>query len=132
RLCVEVTETAFVADLEVAARHLGRLRALGVRVSIDDFGTGYTSISRVRTLPVDELKIDSSFVRHLYDPDERLLVQMISDVATLLGLTTVAEGIESSSHVEALRAIGCDALQGYYFSRPIDADAIVAWIDDHH
>jgi EAL domain-containing protein (putative c-di-GMP-specific phosphodiesterase class I) len=127
RLTVEVTETALVTDLRLAATQLERLRALGVRISIDDFGTGYTSIAHLRAMPVDELKIDSSFIHRLPDPGDRVLIQMIKDVAELLGLSTVAEGVENRTQIEILTAIGCDALQGYYFSEPVDAGAIARW-----
>ena len=130
RLTVEVTETALVTDLGLAATRLEQLRALGVRVAIDDFGTGYTSIAHLRTLPVDELKIDGSFVRHLTERGDRVLVQLIRDVADLLGLFTVAEGVETATQIEALAAIGCDALQGYFYSEPLGAAAIATWVAD--
>jgi diguanylate cyclase (GGDEF)-like protein len=130
RLTVEVTETALVTDLRLAATQLERVRALGVRVSIDDFGTGYTSIAHLRAMPVDELKIDSSFIRRLPDPGDRVLIQMIKDLAELLGLTTVAEGVENRTQIDILTSIGCDALQGYYFSEPIDAGAVARWAAD--
>lgn len=130
RLSVEVTETALVTDLALAAAQLQRIRALGVRVAIDDFGTGYTSIAQLRALPVDDLKIDSSFIRRLGETGDRLLVQMISDLADLLGFYTIAEGVETTAHVDALTAMGCDAMQGYYFSRPVDAKRLAVWIAD--
>lgn len=127
RLVVEVTETALVTDLGLARQHLQRLRAAGVRVAIDDFGTGYTSIAHLREMPMDELKIDGSFVQRLPDPGERILVQMINDVARLLGVQTVAEGVETVAQAEILRSIGCDALQGYLYSEPLDAGAMARW-----
>jgi diguanylate cyclase (GGDEF)-like protein len=128
RLTIEVTETALVTDLRLAGAQLARLRASGVHVAIDDFGTGYTSIAHLRAMPVDQLKIDSSFIQGLPDPGDRVLIQMIQDVAHLLGLSTVAEGVENREQTEILTAIGCDALQGYYFSEPIDAGAIARWV----
>ena len=130
RLALEVTETALVTDLALAATQLEGIRALGVRVAIDDFGTGFTSIAQLRALPVDDLKIDSSFVRRLLETDDRVLVQMISDLAGLLGLFTIAEGVETTAHVDALTAMGCDALQGYYFAHPADADGVARWIEE--
>lgn len=125
RLQLEVTETALVSDLELAAEHLGELRSLGVRVAIDDFGTGYTSIAHLRTLPVDELKIDSSFVQQIDDEDNRVLVEMIVQLAHHLGVPTVAEGVETAEQVAALREMGCDSLQGYFFSPPVEARSVV-------
>jgi diguanylate cyclase (GGDEF)-like protein len=132
RLTVEVTETALVTDLRLAATQLERIRALGVRVSIDDFGTGYTSIAHLRAMPIDELKIDSSFIRRLPEPGDRVLIQMIKDLADLLGLATVAEGVENRMQIDILSTIGCGSLQGYYFSEPIDAGAIARWAAAHH
>jgi predicted signal transduction protein with EAL and GGDEF domain len=128
RVTLEVTETALVTDLGLVASQLERLRALGVRIAIDDFGTGYTSIAQLRALPVDDLKIDGSFVSRLPETGDWLLVKMISDVAGLLGLVTIAEGVETEAHIDALQRIGCDALQGYYFARPIEAEAIAEWV----
>jgi len=127
RLQLEVTETALVSDLELAAAQLTELRALGVRVVIDDFGTGYTSVAHLRTLPVDELKIDASFVQGLQDAENRALIEMIAQLARQLDLPTVAEGVETAEQVEILREIGCDSLQGYFFSPPIEAGDILRW-----
>ena len=127
RLQIEVTETALVSDLDLAASQLGVLRSLGVRVVIDDFGTGYTSVAHLRTLPVDELKIDSSFVSGLqHEEEDRALIEMINQLAHQMNVPTVAEGVESAEQVELLRGIGCDLLQGYYFSHPLGADEVPA------
>jgi EAL domain-containing protein (putative c-di-GMP-specific phosphodiesterase class I) len=127
RLTLEVTETALVTDLAQAAEQLGKIRAAGIRVAIDDFGTGYTSIAQLRALPIDELKIDRSFVSRLGERSERVLVQMIQDVASHLDLITVAEGVEDAAQADALVAMGCDALQGFHFAEPLAADEVVGW-----
>ncbi|QYG94958.1 EAL domain-containing protein [Iamia sp. SCSIO 61187] len=127
RLIVEVTETALITDLDLAAAQIDRVRASGVRVAIDDFGTGYTSIAQLRALPVDELKIDGSFIRGLPETTDRVLLQIVEDLADHLELFTVAEGVETAGQVEELAAIGCGALQGYFFSRPLDPDALARW-----
>jgi diguanylate cyclase (GGDEF)-like protein len=127
-LTVEVTETAIVTDLELAAAQLSQLRSMGIRVAIDDFGTGYTSVAHLRALPVDEIKIDSSFVQGLPDRESRVLVQMINELAHRLDVPTVAEGVETEVQVEAVREIGCDAVQGYLFARPMGADELPSWI----
>ncbi len=133
RLHVEVTETAIVSDLELAASQLAELRALGVRVAIDDFGTGYTSIAHLRALPVDELKIDASFVAGVvHDDDNRALVEMINQLAHQMHVPTVAEGVESAEQVELLGEIGCDRMQGYFFSPPMDADRLLGWLRDRN
>jgi diguanylate cyclase (GGDEF)-like protein len=118
RLTIEVTETALLEDLAVAARQLGVLRAAGVKVAIDDFGTGYTSLAHLRALPVDILKIDRSFVSNLARDDERTLVRMIVEIGHLFGHEVVAEGVETSQEARELLGLGVDTLQGFHYSRP--------------
>jgi diguanylate cyclase (GGDEF)-like protein len=126
-LTVEITETALVTDLELAASQLEQLRRLGVRVAIDDFGTGYTSVAHLRALPVDEIKIDSSFVQGLPERESHVLVQMINELAHRLDVPTVAEGVETAEQAAELRAIGCDALQGFHFARPMEPQGLSSW-----
>lgn len=130
RLKVEVTETAALTDLELASSQLATLRALGVKVVIDDFGTGYTSVAHLRSLTIDELKIDGSFVRALARPADRVLVEMINQVAHLFGVPTVAEGVETQAQLEVLREIGCDLVQGYLVARPMEPVALAGWAED--
>lgn len=128
---VEVTETALVSDLEMAASQLAALRDLGVRVAIDDFGTGYTSVAHLRALPVDVLKIDRGFIQDLPEQGNRVLIEMITQLAHNLDLAVVAEGVERVEQVEALREIGCDRLQGYFFSPPLSPDGLTDWVGRH-
>lgn len=128
RLTIEVTETALVTDLDLAASQLEQLRQLGVRVAIDDFGTGYTSVAHLRALPVDEIKIDLSFVQGLPDRENYVLIQMINELAHRLDVPTVAEGVETQDQVDALREIGCDYLQGYLFARPMPPAELLEWV----
>jgi predicted signal transduction protein with EAL and GGDEF domain len=120
RLCLEVTESAVVADLEVADRTLRGLRELGVRLAVDDFGVGYASLSQLKALPpVDILKIDRSFVSGVLNGGEdRAIVEAVVGLAHSLGLQTVAEGIETEEQGEALRALHCVFGQGYHYARP--------------
>ncbi len=131
RLWLEVTETALVSDLDLAAAQLRELSAIGLRVVIDDFGTGYTSVAHLRALPVDELKIDASFVRQLPEQENRILIELITQVAHQLHVPTVAEGVETEDQAAMLRAIGCDSLQGYHFARPLPPDELARWIARH-
>jgi diguanylate cyclase (GGDEF)-like protein len=117
RLVVEVTESALLEDLDAAVATLTALRTAGVRVAIDDFGTGYTSLAHLRTLPIDTVKIDRSYVRDL-DPDDHSLVELIVGAAHTLGLRVTAEGVETPVQAEVLRALGVDELQGFLFGRP--------------
>jgi EAL domain-containing protein (putative c-di-GMP-specific phosphodiesterase class I) len=125
-LTLEITEGAIaVADADVDAT-LRALRRLGVRISIDDFGTGYSSLARLGHLPVDELKIDRSFVAELGDGHEAPLVDAILAMSLRLGLTVVAEGIETTSQASALQAGTCNRGQGFLFARPLPSDQVEA------
>jgi EAL domain-containing protein (putative c-di-GMP-specific phosphodiesterase class I) len=131
-LCLEVTESSLMTDPELAMAILARLRALGVRTSIDDFGAGYSSMTYLKYLPVDELKIDRSFVGDMCtDPRNSMLVQAAIDLGHTFGLEVVAEGIEDVQTYAALQRLGCDVAQGYYFARPLPADAFADWFDRH-
>jgi diguanylate cyclase len=121
-ICLEITETAVLADMEATVGVLEHLRALGVTLAIDDFGTGWSSLRALQRFPVDEVKIDRSFVDGVArDPQEAAIVAAVISLSHALGLRTVAEGIESVSQVDRLRALGCDLAQGYFFWRPAPA-----------
>jgi diguanylate cyclase (GGDEF)-like protein len=129
---LELTESMSIDDPARSAELLGRLRALGVTLSIDDFGTGYSSLSYLKRLPVDKLKIDISFVHDMCQSSESLaMVEAIIAMAKSLRLGVIAEGVEHHDQLESLRASGCDQIQGYYFSRPLDADACAAYLQRH-
>lgn len=126
-LVIEVTETTLLVDPERAHATLQRLRELGVRISIDDYGTGYSSLARLRELPVDELKLDRSFVADLRrDPRAAAIVESTIRLAHSLGLTIVAEGVEDVQTRQLLEDLGCDVGQGYHFGRPVPAPPIPA------
>ncbi len=130
RLEVEVTETNAMTDPVRASEILRRLAALGVSVSVDDYGTGYSSLSYLRSLPVDTLKIDRSFVTPmLLDEGNAVIVRSTIELAHNLGLRVVAEGVEDEATREALAMLGCHLAQGYYLSRPLPADELVALLD---
>ncbi|HEY5179196.1 MAG TPA: EAL domain-containing protein, partial [Dermatophilaceae bacterium] len=125
---LEVTESAIMVDPVRARQMLEQLSALGVRISIDDFGAGYTSLSQLTTLPVSELKIDRSFVMTMTDdPGNAMIVQSVIDLGHNLGLTLVAEGVETEQALTALAGLDCDAAQGYHLCRPIPAAAFDTW-----
>jgi diguanylate cyclase (GGDEF)-like protein len=129
RLCLEITEGAIMEDPERALKSLQALHAMGVRLSIDDFGTGYSSLAYLKKLPMDELKIDRSFVTNLdTDPDDAAIVRSTIDLAHNMGLRVVAEGVETEPVLQRLRAFGCDEVQGYLLSRPLAAEELTAWI----
>jgi len=119
QLGLEITETALLEDAEGAVTALSSLRELGVRLAVDDFGTGYSSLSYLKRLPVDAVKIDRSFVDGLaVDGDDSAIVAAVSGMARALRLTTIAEGVENLEQLQALRRLGCDLAQGYFFTTP--------------
>jgi PAS domain S-box-containing protein len=119
-LCLEITESAVMENADAAIVTLQHIKALGVRISIDDFGTGYSSLAYLRRFPIDELKIDRTFVDGLgTDPEATAIVAAIMGMAHALGLSTVAEGVETELQERALRNLGCDETQGYLRCRPV-------------
>jgi EAL domain-containing protein (putative c-di-GMP-specific phosphodiesterase class I) len=125
---LEITESVMMEDPETSARLLGELRALGVGLAIDDFGTGYSSLAYLERFPVDCVKIDQSFVAGLdrRDGSSDGLVAAIVAMARALGLTTVAEGIETERQERRLEVLGCDVAQGYLYARPMPASEVPA------
>ncbi len=122
-LTLELTEGVLINNLADTIKKMEALKKLGVRFSIDDFGTGYSSLSYLKRLPLDEIKIDRSFVRDVTtDPDDANLVETIVTMAEHLGLEVVAEGVETEEQLEFLREKGCRVFQGYYFSRPLPVE----------
>ncbi|UQN10098.1 EAL domain-containing protein [Deinococcus sp. QL22] len=129
---VELTESLVMRDPKDSARQMERLRALGVRVAVDDFGTGYSSLSYLHWLPIDVLKIDRSFVAGLGAPrNTQALVQAIVALARALGLTVVAEGVETTAQLAFLSELGCDLAQGYLFTKPMPAKEASAFLAVH-
>ncbi|HEX9965118.1 MAG TPA: EAL domain-containing protein [Allosphingosinicella sp.] len=119
RLELEVTEGLLIKDAEKAILILERLKALGVQISMDDFGTGYSSLSYFRMFPFDKVKIDQSFIHDMIDnPQARAIIRSVIGLGQGLGMPVVAEGVETEAQLEALRAEGCDQVQGYWISRP--------------
>ena len=122
RLEVEITESIFLAGSEQTIALLHRLRDMGIRVALDDFGTGYSSLSYLRSFPFDKIKIDRSFVINVArDPSSAAIVHAIVDLASALHMETTAEGVEDEEQFSALKAQGCGNIQGYLFSRPVEA-----------
>ncbi|HVM04812.1 MAG TPA: bifunctional diguanylate cyclase/phosphodiesterase [Acidimicrobiales bacterium] len=125
QLCIEVTESALVDDSRGATEAIRRIHGLGVVVAIDDFGTGYSALSYLHLLPVGILKIDRSFVGRLGpDPRDRAVITGLIELAHALGLTVVAEGVETAEQLADLSAMACDIAQGYYFAKPQTATAV--------
>ncbi|MCW2605920.1 MAG: putative Diguanylate cyclase/phosphodiesterase [Frankiales bacterium] len=131
-LTLEITEGTIMAEPERALETLAQLRATGVRLSIDDFGTGYSSLAYLKQLPVDEVKIDKSFVRGIADDDQDLaIVQAVVTLAASLRLEVVAEGVEDERSWDRLAVLGCDSIQGYHVSRPLPSERVVPWLREY-
>ncbi len=131
RLKLEVTESALMADPEIARAVLRQLQALGCRISIDDFGTGYSSLAYLADLPVSEVKIDRSFVSRMRaDSSERIIVSSTIDLAHHLRMRAVAEGVEDLALLPELETLGCDSVQGHAISHPLPADDAARWLED--
>jgi len=129
RLILEITESAVMSDPQDTRRTLARLTEHGIKVAIDDFGAGFTSLSHLAHLPIDEIKIDRSFVTDLTtDSSDRAIVRSIISLSHDLGLSVVAEGVETQAVLDALQVLGCDRVQGYYFAKPLGPDDIRAWL----
>jgi EAL domain-containing protein (putative c-di-GMP-specific phosphodiesterase class I) len=125
-LILELTETTLMHDVEATSGKLKLLKSTGIRVAIDDFGTGYSSLAYLRQFPIDILKIDQSFVVGLCETTESAaIVHTLVQLGQLLGLATVAEGIETNDQFKNLEAEGVDYGQGFLFSHPIDAEEVV-------
>jgi diguanylate cyclase (GGDEF)-like protein/PAS domain S-box-containing protein len=133
RIELELTESSIMRDITSGIAMLHELKALGVRLSVDDFGTGYTSLSYLRRFPIDVLKIDKSFLRDMLPgSQDEAIVKAIVTLAANLGLTTIAEGIESRVTLEQIRAIGADEVQGFFLGEPCPVDEAVSFVSEVH
>jgi EAL domain-containing protein (putative c-di-GMP-specific phosphodiesterase class I)/FixJ family two-component response regulator len=128
---IELTESLLMTNIEQAVDTLAKLKAMGVRLAIDDFGTGYSSLSYLKRFPIDVLKIDQSFVRDVtINSQDATIVQSIISLAHSLRLQVIAEGVETEAQLAYLQRHGCDEMQGYYFSRPLSADAMTELLQE--
>jgi len=128
RLVLEITEGAMMVDLARAVEVLKQFAQMGIGISVDDYGTGFSSLAYLKRLPINELKIDRSFVMEmLSNENDAVIVRSTIELAHNLGLHIVAEGVESQDMLDALKTMGCDYAQGYHISRPVSADALLAW-----
>jgi diguanylate cyclase (GGDEF)-like protein/PAS domain S-box-containing protein len=129
-LTVEITESAMMADPTSARDILGCLHGMGVKISIDDFGTGYSSLAYLKELPVDEVKVDRSFVKDmLINEHDTNIVRSVIDLGHNLGLLVVAEGVEDRQTLDLLAAMGCDLAQGFYFASPMSSNELARWLE---
>ena len=133
RLCLEITESGMVSEAESALKNLLAISKLGVALSVDDFGTGYSTLKQLQELPVHELKIDRSFVCGMHaNRGNQSIIRATIEMAKQLGLSVVAEGVETVRELRALAAMGCDEVQGYYVAKPMLPKELLAWIEMRH
>jgi EAL domain-containing protein (putative c-di-GMP-specific phosphodiesterase class I) len=131
RLVLEITESSLLRSTAETIEKLATLRAMGIKIALDDFGTGYSSLAYLKSMSLDQLKIDKVFIEQMTRGDERPLVESIVAIARNLHLNVVAEGVETESQRERLAAMGCTGFQGYLFSQPLNADQFVAWMQNN-
>ncbi|WP_417596451.1 putative bifunctional diguanylate cyclase/phosphodiesterase [Oceanospirillum sp.] len=129
-VCLEITESLFIEDLDYILPLLNQIHDIGIQISMDDFGTGYSSLSMLRALPVDELKIDKSFVDNILNDDAaRKMVQNIIAIGKNYEMAVLAEGVETQEQADILSRFGCDRFQGYYYSRPLKPEDLKVFLD---
>ena len=127
---LEITESLMMQKVEATLEMLDAIRRLGIRFSMDDFGTGFSSLSYLKKLPIHIVKIDQSFVRDIAtDKNDAAIVAAITAMARQLGLTVIAEGVETKEQLEFIRSHQCDAVQGYYFSKPVSAEKMTVLLE---
>lgn len=128
-LCLEITESGAMEEAPAVSENLNHLKLMGVALAIDDYGTGYSSLSYVRKLPVSELKIDQSFIKHMVDsPTDMMIVRSTIELAHSLGFSVVAEGVETQQISQLLSDFGCDLAQGYFYARPLPFTEYATWL----
>ena len=128
-LGLDITETVYISALDTNTAALDRLKALGIRISLDDFGSGYSFLSYLKRLPADILKIDKSFTKGLgVEIEDTAIVQTVVDLAHILGMEVVAEGVEIEEQETLLKEMGCDFAQGFFFSRPLPPEEVPGFL----
>ena len=130
-LLLEITESAYTQDSEQIIETVNQLRELGFRIEMDDFGTGYSSLNMISSMPIDALKLDMQFVRSAFkDQKDTRMLEVIIDISDRLGVPVIAEGVETEEQVVALKDLGCDIIQGYYFSKPVPAEDFEPFLEE--
>ncbi|MBO7085556.1 MAG: EAL domain-containing protein, partial [Bacilli bacterium] len=131
QLLLEITESAYTNDAKGIINSIKHLRSDGFKIEMDDFGTGYSSLNMVSNLPIDVLKIDREFIIHMCTSDkDKKMVEILLNISDLLGVSVVAEGVETKEQFDMLKKMGCDIIQGFYFSKPLPADQFAKLIEE--
>lgn len=128
RVVIEITEGSLLSDSLIVLEAIERMKEMGLTISLDDFGTGYSSLAYLSKLPIDELKIDQAFVRHMFEsPKDAAIVKAIVEIGQNFGLTLVSEGIETAKDASYISSLGCDIMQGYWISKPLPQQTVIEW-----
>ena len=128
-LHLEITESAYTQNAAEIIRVVSGLRELGFQIEMDDFGSGYSSLNMISTLPIDALKLDMMFIRTAFSENGNpRMLSITMDIARLLSVPMIAEGVETEEQLKTLRAMGCDVVQGYYFSRPVPPEEFESFL----
>ena len=130
-LLLEITESAYTERPEQLIETTQKLRDLGFMIEMDDFGSGYSSLSMIASLPLDVLKLDMSFVRNASKQQNTKLLEVMVDIADYLSVPTIAEGVETEEQMNMLKDVGCDIVQGYYFSKPVPASEYEKFLTEY-
>lgn len=131
-LCFEMTERDVMNNADRTAKTMRELRALGFEISVDDYGIGQSSLSKLKQLPVDEIKIDKLFIMTLEESEgDRAIAESTIELGHKFGLTVIAEGVESAGAIEILAEYGCDYVQGYHLSKPLPPDELNTWLQEY-
>ncbi len=131
KLTIEITEGTLLEDADETIETLQELREMGLSISLDDFGTGYSSLSYLSRLPINEIKIDQTFVRNLFCSErDEAIVRTIIELGNNFRLDFVAEGVEDSATAEKLAALGCDVMQGFWISKPVSYHEVLNWFQN--
>ena len=130
-LILEITESAYTSDVDIIINRINELKELGFIIEMDDFGTGYSSLNMISSLPLDALKLDMVFIKEAFsDKKDTNIIELIINLAKKLSLKVVAEGVETLEQLDALKELGCDIVQGYYYSKPIPANDFERFLGD--
>ena len=130
-LLLEITESAYTENLEQLIEQVDNLQSAGFRIEMDDFGSGYSSLNMLSSIPIDVIKLDINFIRNMFDSEKNMqMLKLMMQIKDSLGVPVVAEGVETKEQLDLLKEMGCDIVQGYYFSKPVPAEEFEKFIEE--
>ena len=130
-LLLEITESAYTENLEQLIEQVDNWQSAGFRIEMDDFGSGYSSLNMLSSIPIDVIKLDINFIRNMFDSEKNMqMLKLMMQIKDSLGVPVVAEGVETKEQLDLLKEMGCDIVQGYYFSKPVPAEEFEKFIEE--